>query len=102
MLFDPENEEACIHIRIIEKQGSLFIAIEDNGIGLANFMQNRPEEQGTGYGLKILRQTIDILNSGIKNKMNFIIQDRNLLESGKPRNFGFSCCTVKIIHLIYE
>ena len=80
--FDPENEEACIHIRIIEKQGSLFIAIEDNGIGLTADMQNRQEEQGTGYGLKILRQTIDILNSRNKNKMNFIIQDRNLLESG--------------------
>ncbi|WP_455641779.1 tetratricopeptide repeat-containing sensor histidine kinase [Parabacteroides johnsonii] len=80
--FDPENEEACIHIRIIEKQGSLFIAIEDNGIGLTADMQNRQEEQGTGYGLKILRQTIDILNSRNKNKMNFIIQDRNLLEPG--------------------
>ncbi|WP_173022499.1 tetratricopeptide repeat-containing sensor histidine kinase [Parabacteroides merdae] len=80
--FDPENEEACIHIRIIEKQGSLFIAIEDNGVGLAADMQNRQEEQGTGYGLKILRQTIDILNSRNKNKMNFIIQDRSLLEPG--------------------
>ena len=80
--FDPENEEACIHIRIIEKQGSLFIAIEDNGIGLTADMQNRQEEQGTGYGLKILRQTINILNSRNKNKMNFIIQDRNLLEPG--------------------
>ena len=80
--FDPENEEACIHIRIIEKQGSLFIAIEDNGIGLTADMQSRQEEQGTGYGLKILRQTIDILNSRNKNKMNFIIQDRNLLEPG--------------------
>ena len=80
--FDPENEEACIHIRIVKKQGSLFIAIEDNGIGLTADMQNRQEEQGTGYGLKILRQTIDILNSRNKNKMNFIIQDRNLLEPG--------------------
>ena len=80
--FDPENEEACIHIRIVKKQGSLFIAIEDNGIGLSSDMQNRQEEQGTGYGLKILRQTIDILNSRNKNKMNFIIQDRNLLEPG--------------------
>lgn len=80
--FDPENEEACIHIRIIEKQGSLFIAIEDNGVGLAADMQNRQEKQGTGYGLKILRQTIDILNSRNKNKMNFIIQDRSLLEPG--------------------
>lgn len=80
--FDPENEEACIHIRIIEKQGSFFIAIEDNGVGLAADMQNRQEEQGTGYGLKILRQTIDILNSRNKNKMNFIIQDRSLLEPG--------------------
>ena len=80
--FDPENEEACIHIRIIEKQGSLFIAIEDNGVGLAADMQNRQEEQGTGYGLKILRQTIDILNSRNKNKMHFIIQDRSLLEPG--------------------
>lgn len=80
--FDPENEEACIHIRVVKKQGSLFIAIEDNGIGLTADMQNRQEEQGTGYGLKILRQTIDILNSRNKNKMNFIIQDRNLLEPG--------------------
>ena len=80
--FDPENEEACIHIRIVKKQGSLFIAIEDNGIGLTADMQNRQEEQGTGYGLKILRQTIDILNSRNKNKMNFIIQDRSLLEPG--------------------
>lgn len=80
--FDPENEEACIHIRIIEKQGSLFIAIEDNGVGLAADMQNRQEKQGTDYGLKILRQTIDILNSRNKNKMNFIIQDRSLLEPG--------------------
>lgn len=49
---------------------------------LLQTMQNRQEKQGTGYGLKILRQTIDILNSRNKNKMNFIIQDRSLLEPG--------------------
>lgn len=80
--FDPEDEEACIHIRVVEKQDCLFITIEDNGIGFATDTQNGQEEQGTGYGLKILCQTIDILNSRNKNKMNFIIQDRSLLEPG--------------------
>ena len=40
----------------------------------------RQEEQGTGYGLEILRQTVDILNSRNKNKMSFIINDRSHLE----------------------
>lgn len=78
--FDPEDENASIQIRIMEKRQSLYIDIEDNGIGLSVSGNPRQEEQGTGYGLEILRQTVDILNSRNKNKMSFIINDRSHLE----------------------
>lgn len=80
--FDPEDADACIRIQVTEKQQCLYIEIEDNGIGFSNDGHLQKEEQSTGYGLKILNQTIDILNRRNKNKMNFIIQDRCRLEPG--------------------
>lgn len=78
--FDPEDEDACIRIKVLEKQQHLCIIIEDNGVGFSHDGHLRQEEQGTGYGLKILYQTIDILNSRNKNKMSFTIQDRARFE----------------------
>ena len=78
--FDPEDENASIQQRIMENRQSLYIDIEDNGTGLSVSGNPRQEEQGTGYGLEILRQTVDILNSRNKNKMSFIINDRSHLE----------------------
>ena len=81
--FDPEDADACIRIQVTEKQQCLYIDIEDNGIGFSNDGHLQKEEQSTGYGLKILNQTIEILNRRNKNKMNFIIQDRSRLEPGE-------------------
>lgn len=81
--FDPEEADACIRVQVVEKQQCLHIDIEDNGIGFSNGGHwQKEEEQGAGHGLKILEQTVEILNSRNKNKMNFIIQDRSLLEPG--------------------
>jgi LytS/YehU family sensor histidine kinase len=50
------------------------IIIEDNGVGISSV----PERvEGTGTGLKVLMQTIHLLNSKNKNKITFSIREKD-------------------------
>jgi len=56
-----------------EEEGQSFI-VEDNGIG---FTAADKQTTGTGTGLKVLLQTIHLLNSKNRNNIRFSIYERN-------------------------
>lgn len=69
----PLEGEKKLSIKIIRYGGGLQIEVEDNGIGY----QSSPNRSiGTGTGLKILYQTIYILNSQNQYKIEFSIADK--------------------------
>lgn len=78
--FDPEDADARIQIRVVAKQESLHIDIIDNGIGFSNDGHSQQGKRSTGYGLKIIGQTVELLNRLNENKMSFVIQDRGRIE----------------------
>ncbi len=65
--------EKLLQISITQSQNRMHISIQDNGDGY------HPEAivntRGTGTGLKVLYQTIDVLNSRNNEKINFTIAD---------------------------
>ncbi|MDR1381901.1 MAG: histidine kinase [Tannerella sp.] len=72
--FFPNDADARLLIRIYTENGMLHIYIEDNGAG---YNPGRPAdpERGTGSGLKMLRHTIELLNSGNSNHIFFDMEN---------------------------
>ena len=69
----PLEGEKKLSIKIIRYGGGLQIEVEDNGIGY----QSSPNRSiGAGTGLKILYQTIFMLNSQNRDKIEFTIKDK--------------------------
>ncbi len=77
--FEPDEPNACLTIRIKKKDNTAVISIEDNGSGF-NPRPGENNSKSTGNGIKILYQTIELLNTNNKNKMDFNIQDRRTLS----------------------
>ena len=82
--FDPDDREACVRIRAWEKEEYLHIQILDNGDGFwpdreSKTVLSHAAEQGTGSGLRIIRQTVDLLNLRNVKKMSFLVQNREQL-----------------------
>lgn len=82
--FDPEDREACVRIRAWEEEEYLHIRILDNGEGFWPDRESRTvlsntTGQGTGSGLRIIRQTVDLLNLRNVKKMSFSVQNRGEL-----------------------
>lgn len=69
----PKSGLKSLRINIINTPSGFKLSIEDNGIGLSGSV-NRTT--GTGTGLKVLMQTIYLLNSKNKQKIEFSINDR--------------------------
>ena len=72
--------EKSLSIRVQNYDGGLEISVEDNGLGYGS-SPNR--SMGTGTGLKILYQTIGLLNYKNVHKILFKITD--LKETGQSR-----------------
>lgn len=66
--------EKLLHIRINNCLGGLQIIVEDNGIG---FKSSSDRSAGTGTGLKVLYQTIYLLNSLNSSKIELTVRDIN-------------------------
>ncbi|MDO9257591.1 MAG: tetratricopeptide repeat protein [Bacteroidales bacterium] len=82
----PLEGEKKLTIRIADSDKSKNIAISDNGIGLK---ASAGRSTGTGTGLKILLQTIQLLNSGNQQKIKFSIFERdpgNTISAGTCAN----------------
>lgn len=88
----PKEGPKLLRIVAKESPGLLTITVEDNGTGLAEPSPNR----GTGTGLRVVYQTLDILNAGKPEKISFAI-DRNgdpqysgtIVRIGIPTGFNF-------------
>ena len=78
---DYENPQITI-TAIYTKSNETHITIEDNGIGY-NPALGANDKRSTGNGLKILYQTIELLNTKNKNKMQFSICNKSLNNQGK-------------------
>lgn len=91
----PLTGEKLLSIKIGNYDGGLQITIEDNGIG---YSASGNRAIGTGTGLKILFQTISLLNSKNTLKIAFTVNDiKSDIESERgtkveimvPTNYSF-------------
>jgi len=92
----PLEGEKILKISISDSDEYQHIQIEDNGIGLK---ASAGRSTGTGTGLKVLLQTIHLLNTRNQYKINFSVRDRepdNAFSSGTivsiqvPNEFNYT------------
>jgi len=92
----PLTGEKLLRIKITHSSGRLNIIIEDNGIG---YLTSSKRTRGAGTGLKILYQTVDILNEQNKQKIDFLIREKEsdsaetggtIVEIKIPINYSFT------------
>ena len=92
----PLNGEKLLRIKINNYSAGLNIMIEDNGIG---YHASTKRSLGSGTGLKILYETISILNNHNKQKIEFIIREKEsktsssggtIVEIKIPNNYSFN------------
>ena len=74
--FSDEIGSPLINIIIFVENEDVRIIVEDNGIGF-RLDEKLQDEKGTGYGLRMLYNTVELLNSRNSRKMVFKIQDNN-------------------------
>lgn len=74
----PLEGNRQLQISIQEEDHKLVIEIEDNGIGLK---ASRGKSQGTGTGLKVLQQTIYLLNTKNKQQIVFSIKEKSQTDN---------------------
>lgn len=72
--FIEEMKDAHINIDISSDDNFLYIAITDNGSGY-NPGAHIGDKNSTGTGLKVIFQTIELLNQKNQEKMFFNIED---------------------------
>lgn len=68
----PKKGTRLLQIGITQDSDYLFMVVKDNGIGLQHSV---PSTKGTGTGLKVLTNTIHILNQANEKKMSYEIMD---------------------------
>ena len=74
--FTDEIKNPVINIKITFKNENVCIVIEDNGVGIHSDKKLQ-DERGTGYGLRMLYNTTELLNGRNSQKMVFKIQNIN-------------------------
>jgi Putative regulator of cell autolysis len=72
--FEDEQDDAQVDINISTDNNVLYIIIVDNGIGF-NQGKQIGDKNSTGIGLKIIFQTIELLNRRNQEKIFFNIED---------------------------
>jgi LytS/YehU family sensor histidine kinase len=89
----PKTGHKELLVSISEREDAIVIKIQDNGAG---YQPNTLNTKGTGTGLKVIYQTIEILNTRNKEKIKFSIHSNGASESGTevqihiPLNYNFS------------
>ena len=91
------DREKRIEIKIQKETNGIKIFQSDNGLGYYPDRLDRKTNQDTGTGLKVVKQTIQILN--MQNDEKIIYDIHNTTEQGKtgtvseifiPNNFKFT------------
>lgn len=77
--FEEEQDDAHIDIKISSDNIFLYITIEDNGTGY-NPGKHIGDKNSTGIGLKVIFQTIELLNRRNKENIFFNIDDLKKLS----------------------
>lgn len=81
--FTEEMEHPNVCVRICDNGSETVITIDDNGLGY-NPAIGANDRRSTGNGLKILYQTIELLNTRNRNKMKFrILNKKNSNNPGQ-------------------
>ena len=75
--FTDEIKQPQIKILITSENEEVRITVEDNGVGFHPRSATFNDERGTGYGLRMLYNTTELLNSRNQRKMIFKIQNNN-------------------------
>jgi len=83
----PLEGDKILNISVSDCNGYHNVQIEDNGIGLK---ASAGRSTGTGTGLKVLLQTIHLLNTRNQYKINFAVENR------EPNNAFLSGTIVSI------
>lgn len=83
-----KDGEKILHIAVANRNGGIFVLVADNGRG---YMQTPPDRKGTGTGLKVIYQTIELLNARNKNKIEFSVSTDNgtRVEMYIPRDYSY-------------
>lgn len=71
-LREKEGEKR-LSISITREAGATVVSIEDNGAGF-RMQTGQPDMQSTGTGLKVLNQTIQLLNAGNSTPITLVIR----------------------------
>lgn len=86
----PFEGEKQLLINITQNHDRLVLKVEDNGIGRKN---STGRTAGTGTGLKVLLQTIHLLNQNNREKIVFNISDKEpsgtIVEIQIPLNYNY-------------
>lgn len=70
---NPKEGNKILCILVAKEKDGVNILVRDNGAGY--FPQQTSQTKGTGTGLKVLYQTVQLLNAKNANKIIFIIQN---------------------------
>jgi tetratricopeptide (TPR) repeat protein/two-component sensor histidine kinase len=84
----PKDGDCELQVDITRSNSTLNITIEDNGVG-RNASHNRTT--GTGTGLKVLLQTIHLINQNNKEKVHFSIRDGEKQGTVVEIKIPYSC-----------
>lgn len=77
----PLEGEKRLTVSVTEIDGFLRVTISDNGIGLK---ASAGRSTGTGTGLKVLMQTIRLLNTKNQEKIEFQVLEQNAITPDSP------------------
>jgi tetratricopeptide (TPR) repeat protein len=87
----PKEGEGQLQVTIQKENGHLVIIVQDNGVGRQTSVHRT---RGTGTGLKVLLQTIHLINQKNKEKVVFDIRDHEqsgtIVEIKIPDNCVYS------------
>jgi tetratricopeptide (TPR) repeat protein len=83
-LAGKQTGEKILKVDARRENGSLMISVSDNGIG-REFAKTNSKVKGTGTGLKVISQTLHLLNSKNEKKIQFSLID---LKNESGENCG--------------
>ena len=75
----PKTGEKVLYLRLFQEDNGIRITIKDNGAGY--FPGEISQNRGTGTGMNVLHQTVQLLNS--KNTEKIIFQIHNIEGQGQ-------------------
>lgn len=75
--------EKRLSVTVVRQDGNIVISIEDNGAGF-RLQTGNPDMQSTGTGLKVLNQTIELLNAGNSVPITILIKKSSRATDENP------------------